>query len=122
MAVSLSSICHYVNVISNFFLQLLVYYILTSINSMMDVSLRQHAQVFHNVAQSLVDGVEAFFPNAGIGQIPAAEIVCALMVLLVVYFFVGILYQFLPVFCACLFALVVYNNFGRMFDFVGGRP
>ena len=94
-------------------MQLFVYCILASINSMMDIM--QFVQVFRSAAQYLVNQVNVFFPNSGIGQIRyAPEIVGVLMVLLVVYFFMGILWQFLWDFCACYLALVVYNG-GRWF-------
>ena len=117
--------------ISNYFLQLLVYCIVTSINSMMDF-IMQFAQLFLNSAQYFFNGVDFFFPNT-VGEIPyAAEVVSVLMVtflLLVTYrifrcflrtlkVFVGILCQFLCVFCACYLALVVYNDHGKLIDFV----
>ena len=77
---------------------------------------RNAAQYFRNAAQYLVNGVDALFPNAGIGQIRCApEIVCGLVALPVVYFFMGVLRQFLCPFCACYLALVVYYNGGRFF-------
>ena len=82
----------------------------------------QCAQFFRNAAQSFVNRVEASFPNT-VGEIQyAPEVVMVAFLLFVVYFFMGILWQFLFVFCACLLALVVYNNYGRIFGFVGGRP
>ena len=117
--------------ISNYFLQLLVYCIVTSINSMMDF-IMQFAQLFLNSAQYFFNGVDFFFPNT-VGEIPyAAEVVSVLMVTFLLFVtyrifrcflrtlkvFVGILCQFLCVFCACYLALVVYNDHGKLIDFV----
>ena len=58
-----------------FFLQLIVYCILTSINSMMDL--------FLNKVQTFVNGVNVLFT---VGQLPyAPETVCALMLMLLVH-------------------------------------
>ena len=89
---------------------------------MMNHFLRDPSQFFLGEAGPFVNEVDALFPNVGNEQIRyAPEIVCVLMVFLVC-FFVGILWQFLCVFFACYLALVVYNNHGRMFGFVGWMP
>ena len=121
-----------IEISSYLFLQLLVYSIVTSINPMMDPLLMQSAQFFLNGAQYFVNGVDFFFPNT-VGEIPyVAEIVCVLMVAFLLFaayrvcrcflrtlkLFVGIVCQFLCVFCACLLALVVYNGHEKLFDFV----
>ena len=125
-------ICIYLNEISNYFLQLLVYCILTSIFRMMDLFLMQSAGIVLNTAQSFDNGVVFFFPNT-VGEIPyVVEIMCVLMVAFLLFaayrvcrcllrtlkFFVGIACQFSCAFCAWLLALVIYNDHEKLFDFV----
>ena len=115
-----------------------MYCIVTAINSMMDLLFMHSSQLFRTVGQYVIKyfikyGVNILLPNVGIGVVRyTAQIVCVLMVaflLLAVYrvyhrslrtlkVFVEILCQFLCVFCACLLALVVYNDHGKMIDIV----